>query len=348
MRSHRDELGDVHGGRPVARVPGRAPVTARLGASAPSVARAVMRMMSPDAPAPARAEAEAAPALEPAVDPFGLHVIQRSPDDDPGPQDQPVVPKLTILSPVSYSPYRKGQTIPIVVSYHGKPNQGALIQCSVTLANGEQRPAGSGLGRTDAEGHANIEMPGGLSTEVSERMWPALPVQLDAWGADQNSGGATPVASVKITYVDVPRQSTDVDDVQRSGGGDEQPEDVHAAAARGLAGPATSLPHADVIQRSFGRHDVGSIDARVGGPAVEASAAMGAKAYATGNSVAFARTPEVHTAAHEAAHVVQQRGDVSVAGGVGQPGDAYERHADAVADAVVAGKSAEPLLDGIG
>jgi hypothetical protein len=36
--------------------------------------------------------------------------------------------------------------------------------------------------------------------------------------------------------------------------------------------------------------------------------------------------------------VVQQRGGVQLRGGVGQPGDEYERHADEVADAVVAGR----------
>ncbi len=41
----------------------------------------------------------------------------------------------------------------------------------------------------------------------------------------------------------------------------------------------------------------------------------------------------------------QQRGSVQLAGGVGQTGDPYERHADAVADAVVQGASAEALLD---
>src|SRR5947207_2443000 len=51
------------------------------------------------------------------------------------------------------------------------------------------------------------------------------------------------------------------------------------------------------------------------------------------------------TAAHEAAHVVQQRGGVSLKGGIGAEGDEYEQHADAVADQVVAGRSAEGLLD---
>jgi len=48
--------------------------------------------------------------------------------------------------------------------------------------------------------------------------------------------------------------------------------------------------------------------------------------------------------AHEAAHVIQQRGGVQLKGGVGEAGDAYERQADEVADRVVQGESAEELL----
>src|SRR5206468_596297 len=80
------------------------------------------------------------------------------------------------------------------------------------------------------------------------------------------------------------------------------------------------------------------------GAARRASTALGAKAYAFGNNIAFGATPDLHTAAHEAAHVVQQRQGVSLKGGVGEAGDSYERHADAVADLVVAGHSAEGLL----
>ena len=116
-------------------------------------------------------------------------------------------------------------------------------------------------------------------------------------------------------------------------------------AAMGISGAASPLPHGEAIQKSFGKHDVGGIQAHVGGAAAEASGAMGAEAYATGSHVAFAGEPSLHTAAHEAAHVVQQRGGVQLKGGVGQEGDPHEQHADAVADAVVAGRSAEPLLD---
>jgi hypothetical protein len=124
--------------------------------------------------------------------------------------------------------------------------------------------------------------------------------------------------------------------------------DVHALAAQGISGAATALPFRDRIQRLFGRHDVGGIQAHVGGPASQACRDMGAKAFATGNHVAFRDAPDLHTAAHEAAHVVQQRAGVHVAGGVGEAGDDYERSADRVADAVVAGQSAEALLDGAG
>ena len=126
----------------------------------------------------------------------------------------------------------------------------------------------------------------------------------------------------------------------------EDPTQVHAAAARGTATPASSLPFADRIQALFGpRHDVGAIQAHTGNAASEAATAMGATAYATGNHTVFAGTPDLHTAAHEAAHVVQQQAGVHLAGGVGRTGDAYEQHADAVADLVVQGKSAAPLLD---
>lgn len=115
-------------------------------------------------------------------------------------------------------------------------------------------------------------------------------------------------------------------------------------ANAGLSGAAGTLPHQEKIQQAFGAHDVGGIQAHVGGPAAEASRAIGASAYATGNSVAFREAPDLHTAAHEAAHVVQQRQGVQLPGGVGTAGDPHEQMADAVADRVVAGRSAEALL----
>jgi hypothetical protein len=123
------------------------------------------------------------------------------------------------------------------------------------------------------------------------------------------------------------------------------PERVHAAAADGVSGAAERLPHIDRIQASFGAHDVSHVQAHTGAAASRGAAAMGAQAFATGDHVAFAGTPDLHTAAHEAAHVVQQRAGVHLKGGVGAEGDAYERHADEVADLVVQGKSSEQALD---
>ncbi len=117
------------------------------------------------------------------------------------------------------------------------------------------------------------------------------------------------------------------------------------AAARGVAGAGHELPFLQPIQRSFGRHDVSEISAHTDSAAAAGARALGATAFATGNHVAFAGAPDLHTAAHEAAHVVQQRRGVSLQRGLGEAGDVYERHADRVADAVVAGQSAEALLD---
>lgn len=121
---------------------------------------------------------------------------------------------------------------------------------------------------------------------------------------------------------------------------------IHAAADEGTRGAGAPLPHAEAIQRAFGRHDVGDVEAHVGGRAAIAADAMAANAFATGSHVAFAEQPDLHTAAHEAAHVVQQRnGSAQLTDGVGRRGDEMERNADAVADAVVRGESAEPLLE---
>lgn len=116
-------------------------------------------------------------------------------------------------------------------------------------------------------------------------------------------------------------------------------------ASHGLGGATAELPHRATIQQLFGHHDVSGVKAAVGGPAAEASTALGARAYASGDVVAFAQAPDLHLATHEAAHVVQQRSGVRLSDGLGRAGDCYEQHADAVADLVVRGASAEALLD---
>jgi hypothetical protein len=122
-------------------------------------------------------------------------------------------------------------------------------------------------------------------------------------------------------------------------------DDVNAKADAGTAGTGGKLPFLDLVQQSFGRHDISGIRAHTDEAAADASASLNARAYAHGNEVAFGGAPDLHTAAHEAAHVVQQRGGVSLKSGVGQAGDPHEQHADMVAEAVVRGERAEPLLD---
>ncbi|MBK7077290.1 MAG: DUF4157 domain-containing protein [Myxococcales bacterium] len=121
--------------------------------------------------------------------------------------------------------------------------------------------------------------------------------------------------------------------------------EIQATAAQGVAGPGGTLPHLDQIQEAFGHHDVRGVRAHVGGNAERAATAIGATAYATGNAVALPAGVDLHTTAHEAAHIVQQREGVQLYGGVGVAGDVYEQHADAVADLVVRGQSAAALLD---
>ncbi len=120
---------------------------------------------------------------------------------------------------------------------------------------------------------------------------------------------------------------------------------VREAARLGTGGEGGALPHLDAIQRSFGHHDVGGVRAHVGAEASAGAQLMGAKAFASGDRVAFDGAPDLHLAAHEAAHVVQQRGGVHLKGGVGEAGDPHEQHADAVAQRVVEGRSAQALLD---
>lgn len=134
--------------------------------------------------------------------------------------------------------------------------------------------------------------------------------------------------------------------IQRKANGERSAANPREAAESGTQGAGERLPHFDRVQRSFGSFDISGVRAYVGGAAAEANRELGAQAYAHGDSVAFASSPDLHTTAHEAAHVVQQRGGVQLEGGIdGGASDPYEQHADAVADAVVAGRSAEPLLE---
>lgn len=120
---------------------------------------------------------------------------------------------------------------------------------------------------------------------------------------------------------------------------------IRASATKGTSSGGGKMPYRDRIQEAFGKHDINGIIAYQGPKVTESCREMGAAAYAHGEHVGFGHTPSLHTAAHEAAHVVQQRSGIQLAGGVGKAGDDYEKNADAIADAVVSGGNAEALLD---
>ena len=120
---------------------------------------------------------------------------------------------------------------------------------------------------------------------------------------------------------------------------------IHQVAGDGLRNAHSPLPHFARIQRSFGRHDLSAVRTGIGSDAKSANEHLGSLAYTLGSNIAFKAPPDLRLAAHEAAHVVQQQRGVQLEGDVGQDGDPYERQADAAADRVVAGESAESVLD---
>ena len=124
-----------------------------------------------------------------------------------------------------------------------------------------------------------------------------------------------------------------------------EPTAIFPTALAGTRTPGTRYPHDAAIARSFGRHTIAGLQAHLGPAASASAAAIDAEAYALGDHVVFSRPPDLRTAAHEAAHAIQQRAGLSLPTRVGRVGDDHERHADAVAERVQAGQSAEPLLD---
>lgn len=120
---------------------------------------------------------------------------------------------------------------------------------------------------------------------------------------------------------------------------------LHDVARAGLSGPSRPFPYAERISAAFGAHAPEGLRAHIGPAARAANKGLSAEGYVWKGRAAFARMPDLHTAAHEAAHMVHQaHGGVSARYGVGAVSDRSEAFADRVADAVVQGRSAEPLL----
>ena len=123
---------------------------------------------------------------------------------------------------------------------------------------------------------------------------------------------------------------------------------AHSIAAAGLQGPGRPLTHQDTLQQAFGHHDITGMREHTGPGARSALNRLDAEGFSSTGRIAFEGRPDLYTQAHEAAHGVQQAAlgnSMALEGGVGAAGDRYERHANEVADAVVAGRDAQPILD---
>ena len=169
-------------------------------------------------------------------------------------------------------------------------------------------------------------------------------------GIPDNSAGHAALHSIAGGIGASLQFSTSIDIAQRQFGNRATLEFVrqqraHHLAQAGLRDAGQSYPFQTEIQRSFGKHDISGLAGHTGGAARTANSELGSTAYHKGGHVAFGREPTLADAAHEAVHYVQGVGARQLEGGMGLPGDEYERHADRVAAAVVAGESAEPLLD---
>ena len=127
--------------------------------------------------------------------------------------------------------------------------------------------------------------------------------------------------------------------------GGRRQADTRVIAQRGLAGPGRPLTHLAQLQQAFGHHDIRAMREHTGPGAGSALAALGAEGYACDGRMALAGPPDLYVQAHEAAHGVQQAAHGAGLPLAGSPGDCHEREADAVAEAVVRGESAQPLLD---
>jgi len=232
------------------------------------------------------------------------------------------------------SPVEAGDEL--AARFHGRLSPGTRVELLATLG---ETASSTGEGSTDEVGIEGAPQPVAQPHNASA-------LAPTGGGAESIPTALSSVEPTTASDENAPATAATVQRKQTSESGltDDR---IVATAAAGVEGAGAPLPHLETIQRSFGRHDVSRVRAQVGGDGAVAAGAIGAEAYAIGDRAAFAATPDPHTAAHEGAHVVQQRAGVSLRGGVGEAGDRHEQQADEVADAVVAGQSAEPILDRI-
>ena len=128
--------------------------------------------------------------------------------------------------------------------------------------------------------------------------------------------------------------------------GQQYQQQVHDIAQEGFRDSPQPFPFQDQIQQAFGEHhDISDLKAYTGTAAHAANARLGSRAFHRGGQVAFEGQPTLKEAAHEATHYVQHVRSDQLERGIGDVNDSYERHADRVADSVVRGQFAAPLLE---
>ena len=119
--------------------------------------------------------------------------------------------------------------------------------------------------------------------------------------------------------------------------------DPGAAFAHATSGGSSQVPFRGEMEAAFG-HSFGNVRAHLGGSETgDGLSALGARAAAHGDAVAFRdSSPGKDLVAHELAHVVQQRNGGGAVQAkpidVSAPDDAAEHRADAAADAVMRGE----------
>ena len=131
--------------------------------------------------------------------------------------------------------------------------------------------------------------------------------------------------------------------VQFSGGTALARGDALGVARAGVRGTGRTLPYRSRLAEHVDSVDLSDVRVHADERARRAADSLGANAYAVGTDIAVDETPGLKTVAHEVAHVVQQQHGEQPPGGVGCPGDAYERAADAFAAGVARGESVSPL-----
>lgn len=112
----------------------------------------------------------------------------------------------------------------------------------------------------------------------------------------------------------------------------------------GFSGLPTAIPYLEEMSRSFG-HDFSSVRAYNDHAARHANEKLGADAYAMGDQVAFKSShPDRALVAHELTHVLQQTQGPAAKATDGEIDTSGEAQADAVENAVRAGRPASSVL----